>query len=563
MAGGVGGDGTKARRRRAKGAALSGGALLAGQLVAAAPSQAAAIVVDSLLDDGDGANTTLREAVDQSNSTPGDTDVITFAVTGTIVLTEGQMFIYDDVVITGPGPAALTVDANDESRIFYLYSSAEDIAVTISGLTLTGGNSESGVGGAIRMYNETLTLDDMVVTGNTGAEGGGIWAEAATLNVTDSIFSDNTASSKEGGGIGTEAVVVSISGSTIARNQSGTDGGGVSGFRSNFTITGTEFDDNTSGQDGGGLSVVNFFNSGSVTLDLDDSYFHDNDAVFGGGLAFFGQNLPGTVTASRFVDNTANVGAGIAVDVQNSTLTVSDTTVSGNTADDLGGGVGFFSNGNADATLVVERSTISGNGAARGGGFAATNFQYDDDEVDHSFTIRDSTISGNTAGNGGTGYVNEAVGVGDSATTVIEHSTVAGNLSNGGVDGLYHADIQSIVVLDHTIVADHIVDLEGTFEADWSLVETVGTATVVGADNVTGVDPQLGPLQDNGGPTFTRMIPSTSPAHNAGDPDFVPPPTVDQRGEPRIRGSRIDIGAVERAPTSMPARRVVGALDSA
>ena len=40
----------------------------------------------------------------------------------------------------------------------------------------------------------------------------------------------------------------------------------------------------------------------------------------------------------------------------------------------------------------------------------------------------------------------------------------------------------------------------------------------------------LGPLQDNGGPTFTHALLPGSPAINAGDPDFTPPPFFDQRG---------------------------------
>ena len=49
---------------------------------------------------------------------------------------------------------------------------------------------------------------------------------------------------------------------------------------------------------------------------------------------------------------------------------------------------------------------------------------------------------------------------------------------------------------------------------------------------------------------MTHLPNPTSPALNAGDPAFVPPPTVDQRGRPRVAAGRIDIGAVERQTTS-------------
>ena len=72
-------------------------------------------------------------------------------------------------------------------------------------------------------------------------------------------------------------------------------------------------------------------------------------------------------------------------------------------------------------------------------------------------------------------------------------------------------------------------------------------------DQTGELDPGLGPLQDNGGPTFTHALLAGSPATDRGDPDFVPPPGFDQRGTGfgRVRdgdgasGAQIDIGAFE------------------
>jgi hypothetical protein len=60
----------------------------------------------------------------------------------------------------------------------------------------------------------------------------------------------------------------------------------------------------------------------------------------------------------------------------------------------------------------------------------------------------------------------------------------------------------------------------------------------------------LGPLQDNGGPTFTNELLTGSPAIDAGDPNFTPPPDYDQRGPgfDRVVNGRIDIGAFEVEP---------------
>src|SRR5207248_6130002 len=81
-----------------------------------------------------------------------------------------------------------------------------------------------------------------------------------------------------------------------------------------------------------------------------------------------------------------------------------------------------------------------------------------------------------------------------------------------------------------------------------------------GTGDQINTDPMLGPLQDNGGPTFTHALLPGSPAIDAGDPSFAPPPFFDQRGPgfDRVSGSRIDIGSFEvqaggtPTPTSTP-----------
>lgn len=66
------------------------------------------------------------------------------------------------------------------------------------------------------------------------------------------------------------------------------------------------------------------------------------------------------------------------------------------------------------------------------------------------------------------------------------------------------------------------------------------------------VDPQLGPLANNGGSTQTHLPLPTSPAIDMGDPAFSSPPTYDQRGFAfaRVVDGRVDIGAVESSAVS-------------
>ena len=81
---------------------------------------------------------------------------------------------------------------------------------------------------------------------------------------------------------------------------------------------------------------------------------------------------------------------------------------------------------------------------------------------------------------------------------------------------------------------------------------------LTGPGDQINTDPMLGPLQDNGGLTFTHALLPGSPAIDAGDPNFTPPPFYDQRGLPfdRVRNGRIDIGSFEvQAPRATPTPR--------
>jgi hypothetical protein len=93
----------------------------------------------------------------------------------------------------------------------------------------------------------------------------------------------------------------------------------------------------------------------------------------------------------------------------------------------------------------------------------------------------------------------------------------------------------------------------------YNLIQTTAGATITGntTGNIYSVDPNLGPLQINGGLTATRMPNAGSPVIDAGDPAFVPPPATDQRGAgfPRVANGRLDIGAVE---TNFAPPRITG-----
>jgi hypothetical protein len=221
--------------------------------------------------------------------------------------------------------------------------------------------------------------------------------------------------------------------------------------------------------------------------------------------------------------------------------------------------------------LSVTGSTINDNEARFGGGIWTR-----DDDV----SVVNNTISRNTAGFAGGGlfwFPFDAT-----AVAAVRHSTIVGNSSDILGGGIFVSASQ--LTLDHTILATNTAmigpDLTGIigggFDARFSLIGNRSNSALSEAPpgapdangNIVGgpvngpIDPKLGPLAANGGPTFTHALLPKSPALDTGDPAAIAGvagvPIYDQRGAPFARvfdgvaggGKRIDIGAFELPPSS-------------
>ncbi len=222
--------------------------------------------------------------------------------------------------------------------------------------------------------------------------------------------------------------------------------------------------------------------------------------------------------------NTSIVGVGGGI-INTGTLMVSDCTLSDNSASKLGGGI--FNAG----TLTVTGSTFSGNSAPQGGGILNLS----------TLTVSDSTLFGNTAATFGGG-------ISSSATLTVSNSTLSGNSATSSGGSIYVAG--GTCTLDSTIVAEDpgpagSPDVSGTVTSLGNnlIGNTAGSSGWVDSD-LQNVEPLLGPLQDNGGPTQTMALLPGSPAIDAGNAGVLAP-TTDQRGEPRTAGAATDIGALE------------------
>ncbi len=238
--------------------------------------------------------------------------------------------------------------------------------------------------------------------------------------------------------------------------------------------------------------------------------------------------------------NTATNGEGggfadLVVDVGHD-VSITECTFDGNTAGGNGGG---FSTDTDTVSMV--RSTLSNNrSGSDGGGTSIIN-------NNTSAEIINCTISGNGAANsgGGIAYVgNNGITI-TNATIVFNASSTSGGISaNGGI---------GMIFMGNSIVAKNIAANAPDFNAPTAsfndrghnlFFSTLGIDDGVVASDIVGLDPKLGPLASNGGPTKTHALLKGSPAINAGD-DSIAPPT-DQRGVKRPQGSHVDIGAYER-----------------
>jgi len=193
---------------------------------------------------------------------------------------------------------------------------------------------------------------------------------------------------------------------------------------------------------------------------------------------------------------------------------VADSTISGNSTGSSGGGISISGSGLVPGSSIVN-STISGNSAGTSGGGIGTST---------TLRVANCTITGNSAPSGG-GIYN--VGSSEISNTILNAGALGENIFNNGGTVTSHG---------------------------YNLSSDDGGGYLTGPGDQINTDPLLGPLQSNGGSTFTHALLPGSPAIDAGDPNFNPPPFNDQRGcsFDRVFNGRIDIGSFETQPPRRP-----------
>ncbi|HBL30540.1 MAG TPA: hypothetical protein DD490_27205, partial [Acidobacteria bacterium] len=383
---------------------------------------------------------------------------------------------------------------------------------------------QAGLTGTITLTTGQLDVTDSVdvqgpgaaaltVSGNNASRVFDLYSGAALLDVTLAGLTLTGGNAADGGAVRSRDENLTLDGVTLTGNRAAGSGGGLwtDGPTMGLTVRNATISGNTAaGGDGGGLRVGD---AGGAIL-IEDSTISGNDASTNGG--------------------------GIELGSPNYNTTLDRVTISGNSAGEQGGGLHVTSTDGG--VHFIRRTTISGNDASGGGGLFL-------DTPNDPFILENSTISGNqaTAGDGGGAFFYDLyLGV------VMNHVTVAGNTASGSGGGLFTQ--VSPATIDHSIVADNTAGTDndvangasGRFDVSFTLLETPGTATVNdNGANLFSQDPQLGPLQNNGGPNWTQRPAGTSPVVNAGAGSTLP---TDQRGVSRPSGVAVDLGAVEVSP---------------
>ena len=275
----------------------------------------------------------------------------------------------------------------------------------------------------------------------------------------------------------------------------------------------------------------------------------------GGGITNFGTL---TLRETTVTNNQSPDAGGGGIENFGGITTIIRSTISGNSSPRLGGGGIHVLQG----LVTLSQSTISGNSGLNGGGILSNA---------STVQVLNSTISGNTASNSGGGIEAD-----NNSIVELNNATIANNRADAGFSGGTGGGLNmsltvantpsSTVTLNNTILAFNVRDFSGfPFVAPndcgiarldsggYNLLGFIGRCSLFspGTDR-TKLNPDLGPLQNNGGPTETMLPLTGSPVIDAGNPAGCTDPfgnklTADQRGLPRpdADDTRCDIGAVE------------------
>lgn len=469
---------------------------------------------------------TLRAAITEANALAGD-DVITLpAETYTRTLNgvdnanaSGDLDITSDITINGAGSSNTFIQAAASAgtateRVLHIPTAG--VTVSINGVTLrygrvtTGSNANFGAGLRVEGTGTNVTLNNVVVSDNRGfTSGAGIYVVTGspTLTLNNSTVSNNIISITTGSAVGngggiflstTGTININnslISNNTLASTVSNVFGAGIALLAGTVNVTSSSISNNrATGNGTSSFGVAGGIYNLQAVLNVDNSTLSNNITDFHAGIRTEAQTTAAAtiINQSAIINNTANFDGGGIINASfgtaNTVTSVNNSTIGGNTAAGNAGGVGNFNVSTGSAIVNLNYSTVAGNAA-------------------------NSDNSGDEVGGG------------------------VANLNNGGGSGPLTINLTGSIVADNTVgTGGSGPDIAGTITSlGYNHVEDIrGGIFMTATGDVTGVDPGLMPLANNGGPTLTYLPGPNSPVRdtipNGVNGCGVAPFNVDQRG---------------------------------
>jgi len=441
----------------------------------------------------------------------------------------GALKVYNATINEGSTQARF-----EDNNSYYSGGAVDGFDFIVYGESVFHNNSAGNYGGALNtsltiFYGETTFTDNRTInnTSISGARGGAVYNRNRLTFEEYVLFENNQG--QEGGAIHQLQFQLKFKKGATFRNNSATQFGGaiaLMGGWADLDIDGDVlFEGNTAGThvpsfnaDRRGGGAIFAFQSYYIKFNLNSgtTLFQNNVSDEKGGAIFvhgINKDTQLYINNTAFKGNVAKVSGG-AIDMRGGTITSS--TFSGNSVDGGIGGAIY----NTEHPIKIINSTISENSVTSSGEGGALYFE----AVDPNVIYREGDVLGCDVIN----------------STIYNNSAVTANDSIRGDPGFACTLYNTIVA--HPISSSSLCS--NVTSGDYNLHYN-GTCFTAQTNDRIG-DPVFGALANNGGPTETHAIGSTSDARDnalgsvciGGDVN-----AVDQRGE--IRTSQCDIGAYE------------------
>lgn len=439
-----------------------------------------------------------------TDSAPAD-PLISPVVAITTDASIGDLDIIKSVKIVGAGAAATIIQWDQTvvgaDRIFHLYDAnaiAGTVNVSIQGVTLTKGQ----------------TFQTLIKAGDTATKtyylrrAGGALAVGPAANVVLIDTSVTGQANSEGRGGSQKPTVPEAPGATYT-----------------IALTGVIVDTNVAQGDGGGIYTA-------APMTATSTIVRNNTALTNGGGIYNEGNT--SIAYSTISGNTSEGGGGVFLTGSN-IVNIKGTTLSGNSA--VGGGA---ISGRAGMTVKILNSTISGNiGSDVGAGL------YTNGSAELNFVTIAKNLAGADSPTAGSG-INVFPASATANTLTLKNVLLADN-KKGWLLGMTATEIAALLSANCGITGGGIpVTSQGNNLSSDASCNTAPSTWLSTATDLNSVDPKIGALANNGGPTLTHALLADSPALSAGG--AVAGITIDQRGA--ARENPPDIGAFELANIS-------------